>query len=110
MAEIPVLEPAPAEKSGGKSKRKLLFIIIGAVVVLGAAGGWFMLAARKSHQPPQAEAEPPAPALYVALDPPFVVNFEARAAGALPAGDRAAHVARPADHRAAEDQRPGRAQ
>ena len=78
MAEIPVLEPAPAEKAGGKSKRKLLFIIIGAVVVLGAAGGWFMLAARKSHQPPQAEAEPHGPPVYIALDPPFVVNFEAQ--------------------------------
>jgi flagellar FliL protein len=78
MAEIPVLEPAPAEKSSGKSKRKLLIIIASAVVVLGAAGGWFMLAQHKSHQAPQAEAAPHGPPVYVALDPPFVVNFEAQ--------------------------------
>jgi len=78
MAEIPVLEPAPAEKSSGKSKRKLLFIIVAAVVVLAAAGGYFMLAARKSHQPAQAEAAPHGPPVYIALDPPFVVNFEAQ--------------------------------
>ena len=78
MAEIPVLEPAPAEKSGGKSKRKLI-IIISAVAVLAAAGGaWFMLGAHKSHQTPQAEAAPHGPPVYVALDPPFVVNFEAQ--------------------------------
>jgi flagellar FliL protein len=78
MAEIPVLEPAPAAKSSGKSKRMLLFIIIGAVVVAGAAGGWFMLSARKSHQATQAEAAPRGPPVYIALDPPFVVNFEAQ--------------------------------
>jgi len=78
MAEIPVLEPAPAEKSSGKSKRMLLFIIIGAVVVAGAAGGWLLLGARKSHQATQAEAAPRAPPVYIALDPPFVVNFEAQ--------------------------------
>ena len=79
MAEIPVLEAAPDAKSGGKSKRKLIIIIIaGAVVVLAAAGAWFMLAAHKSHQTPQAEAPPHGPPVYVALDPPFVVNFEAQ--------------------------------
>jgi flagellar FliL protein len=79
MAEIPVLEPAPAEKSSGKSKRKLIIIIGSAVVVLGAAaGGWFMLAQHKPHQAPQAEAAPHGPPVYVALDPPFVVNFEAQ--------------------------------
>jgi len=67
MAEIPVLEPAPAEKSSGKSKRMLLFIIIGAVVVLGAAGGWFMLGARKAHAPTQAEAAPHGPPVYIPL-------------------------------------------
>jgi flagellar protein FliL len=79
MAEIPVLEPAPAEKPSGKSKRKLFIIIGGAVVVLGgAAGAWFMLAQHKSHQAPQAEVAPHGPPVYVALDPPFVVNFEAQ--------------------------------
>ena len=37
-----------------------------------------MLAAHKSHQTPQAEAAPHGPPVYVALDPPFVVNFEAQ--------------------------------
>jgi flagellar FliL protein len=78
MAEIPVLEPAPAAKAQGKSKRMLLIIIAGAVLVLSAAGGWFMLARHKSHEPPQAEAAPHGPPVYIALDPPFVVNFEAQ--------------------------------
>jgi flagellar FliL protein len=78
MAEIPVLEPAPAANSGGKSKRKLIIIIASAVVVLAAAGAWFMFAAHKSHQTPQAETAPKGPPVYVALDPPFVVNFEAQ--------------------------------
>jgi len=78
MAEIPVLEAAPAAKAPGKSTRRLLIIIAGAVLVLGAAGGWFMLAGRRSHEPPQAEAAPHGPPVYIALDPPFVVNFEAQ--------------------------------
>jgi flagellar protein FliL len=56
--------------------RKLLFIIL-AVVLLGGGGGgaWFFL---KGGHKADAKAEVPAlPPIYVNLDPPFVVNFEA---------------------------------
>jgi flagellar FliL protein len=83
MAEIPVLEAAPGQDgaASGKGKPWLLIAII-AVVVLGAAGGggWFMLAGSAPKQGLAAEkaaSVPKAPPIYIALDPPFVVNFEA---------------------------------
>lgn len=69
--------PAPAKKS----KKGL---IIGVLVALLAAGGgaaWFFLGKSKSEHA-QAEKEAadvaavPAPAVYLALDPAFVVNLE----------------------------------
>jgi flagellar FliL protein len=57
--------------------RKLLFIIL-AVVLLGGGGGgaWFFL--KGGDHKAGAKAEVPAlPPIYVNLDPPFVVNFEA---------------------------------
>jgi len=78
MAEIPVLEAAPAAVSSAKPKRLLLLVIIGAVVVSGGAGGWFVLAGHKPHTAPKLEAAMHGPPVYIALDPPFVVNFEAQ--------------------------------
>jgi len=80
MADVPTLEAAAQEAPAapGKSK-KWLIIGIAAFVLLaaGGAGAWFLLSqdshGKKTHQ--KAE-EPPAPPLYVGLDPPFVVNFE----------------------------------
>lgn len=81
VAEAPVAAPA---KKKGKGK---LFIVIGAAVfLLAAAGGgaWFFM--RGSHDDKKAEAhkkEEPvkkSPALYIAMDPPFVVNFKAKSA------------------------------
>lgn len=78
-AEIPVLAPADGEAApGGKSRRKLLIIFIAAGVVLlggAAAAVWWLQA---GSQPNAAAAQPAAqgPALYLALDPPFVVNFD----------------------------------
>jgi flagellar FliL protein len=82
MSEVKV---APAA-SAPKSKKKLLIIVIAAVVLLGGGtGGYFMFAgggdkkegkeaAAKEHK------EAKLPAQFVALDPPFVVNFEPGAA------------------------------
>jgi len=79
MADVPVLAPAAAEAAPkGKSKKTLIIVILLAVVLLagGGVGAWFAFMPHdKKHE--VAKAEPPAPALYVALDPPFVVNFEA---------------------------------
>jgi len=83
MAEIPVLAAAPGQGGAVAAKKKpWLMIAIIAVVVLGAAGGgaWFFLSgddSKKDHAAEKSAVAPKAPPIYVALDPPFVVNFEA---------------------------------
>jgi flagellar protein FliL len=84
MAEIPVLAAAPGQEGAPAKKKPWLMIAIIGVVVLGAAGGgaWFFLGGKsdpkKAHADAEkAEAAHKAPPIYVALDPPFVVNFEA---------------------------------
>jgi flagellar FliL protein len=76
MTEVPVL--APAEEAP-KSKSKWLIITIAAVVVLalGGGGAWFLIPDGNAHaKKAEAKREPLAPPQYVALDPPFVVNFD----------------------------------
>jgi len=84
--QIPTLEAAPGQEGAAapKKKGKLRLIIIAAAGVLvlgGGAAAYFTLAG--GHKDPKAVAAQKAkeaeklPALYVALDPPFVVNFEA---------------------------------
>jgi len=86
MADIPTLEPAQdvalADDADAPPARKLpwLLILISAAIVLAATGGaiaWFALGRSPagSAHPEQAPAAK-GPALYVALDPPFVTNFE----------------------------------
>ena len=78
MADVPVLAPAAAEAApAGKSKKTLIIVILLAVVLLagGGVGAWFAFVPH-GKKTKVAKQEPPAPALYVALDPPFVVNFE----------------------------------
>ncbi len=84
MADIPTLEPAAdvplAEEGAGPSKRPLLLIGIALVILLvgAAAGGWFWLGHSKTKgKEASTRPAPSGPALYVALDPPFVTNFEA---------------------------------
>src|SRR5689334_7230731 len=83
--QIPTLEAAPGQAGVAppKKKGKLgLLLIIGAVLVLGGGGAtaYFTLGGKKDPKALAAakakEAEK-LPALYVPLDPPFVVNFEA---------------------------------
>ena len=72
----PAVEIAPA-----KSSKKLLIIILAAVVVLGGggAGAWFAFGGKgddaKEAEAAHPEPEVKLPAQFVALDPPFVVNF-----------------------------------
>lgn len=77
MADVPVVNAAQAAPSG-KGATKLIVILILAVLLLagGGIGAWFALA-HNSKQAEVAKPEPIAPAQYVALDPPFVVNFDA---------------------------------
>jgi flagellar FliL protein len=88
-AQIPVLEAADktAVKPRGKSRGTLfLVIVIGAAVVLlgGGVGAAWWLSAGKHPAAPAASAPTPAPPagppLFLALDPPFVVNFDSEQA------------------------------
>ena len=80
MADVPVLAPAAEDAApAGKSKKTLIIVMVLAVLLLagGGVGAWFAFAPHGNKKHQAAKQEPPAPALYVALDPPFVVNFEA---------------------------------
>jgi flagellar protein FliL len=89
-AQIPVLEAADknAAQPEGKSRGKLFLTIVisTAVVLLAAAGGaaWWLTSAKHPAAPAASEAKaapPPAgPPLFLGLDPPFVVNFDAEQA------------------------------
>jgi flagellar FliL protein len=82
-SQIPTLEAAPGQDGAAPPKKgKLgLLLMILAVLVLGGGGAaaYFLL----GHKDPKAAAADKAkeaaktPPLYIALDPPFVVNFEA---------------------------------
>jgi flagellar FliL protein len=79
MADVPVLNPA-AEASAGKGTTKVVVILLLAILLLvgGGIGAWLALA-QNAKNPQAAAQQPLAPPQYVALDPPFVVNFEAEA-------------------------------
>ena len=66
-------DAAPSKKS-----RKLLIIGIATFVVLagGGAAAFLMMGQGDPHKKHEVKKEPAKPPLYVALDPPFVVNFE----------------------------------
>jgi flagellar FliL protein len=90
MADIPTLEPAQdvqladdevaeglLEPRSG-SKLWIILTLVVLVVAAAVAGGWYWFAASQKTGAKSAKAAPEhGPALYVALDPPFVTNFEA---------------------------------
>jgi flagellar FliL protein len=86
MAEIPTLEAAPGQETAAPAggRKKLIMIAALALVVLGggSAAAYFMVSGKDEAKEADqtAEAAPKGPPLYVALDPPFVVNFEAESA------------------------------
>jgi flagellar protein FliL len=86
MSDVPVLAPAQgaagAEASAAGKRRppKMMIIIGAAVLVIGVAGALVLTHAfGHSAKASQAAADkkPVGPPLYLALDPPFVVNFQA---------------------------------
>ncbi|HUL45766.1 MAG TPA: flagellar basal body-associated FliL family protein [Steroidobacteraceae bacterium] len=88
-AQIPVLETAEnAAPPKAKSRGQLFLIIMisTAVVLLGAGGGaaWWLTASKHPAAPaasePKAAPPPAGPPLFLGLDPPFVVNFDAEQA------------------------------
>ena len=79
MADVPVLNPAADADAAPKKSKKWLIIGIAAFVVLagGGAAAVMLMGHGNTHGKKEVKAkEPLAPPLYVALDPPFVVNFE----------------------------------
>jgi flagellar FliL protein len=80
VSEDEAVEGEEGAEDAPKSK-KLLFIIL-AVVLLGGggAGAFFMLKGGDDHKTAAKKEEVVVPPIYVNLDPPFVVNFEAEAA------------------------------
>ena len=75
---------APKDAEGAPKKKKGNMLLIGALVVLaaGGAGGWFMMKGGHGNGAPEssAEAARSKPAVYLQLDPAFVVNFQDEAA------------------------------
>ncbi|UPG86911.1 flagellar basal body-associated FliL family protein [Luteibacter aegosomatis] len=68
-------DAAPAPKKKGKAK----LLIIGAIVVLAAGGAGAFVMLKGGHgkgAESAAEAEKAKPALYLQMDPAFVVNFQ----------------------------------
>jgi flagellar protein FliL len=79
MADVPVLNPAADADAAPNKSKKWLIIGIAAFVVLagGGAAAYMLMGNGDGHGKKEAKAKVPlAPPLYVALDPPFVVNFE----------------------------------
>ena len=80
MADVPVLNAAAEESEAAPKSKKWLIIGIIAFLVLAGGGvaAWLLLSHDDTHgkKVEQKPKEPEAPPLYVALDPPFVVNFE----------------------------------
>jgi flagellar FliL protein len=74
--------PKEATEGAPKKKKKGGALLIGALVVLaaGGAGGWFMMKGGHAGAQDAAAAARSRPALYLQLDPAFVVNFQDEAA------------------------------
>jgi flagellar FliL protein len=77
MADV---EQDAPEGTPKKKKGKGKLLVIAAIVVLaaGGAGGWFMMKGGhgKSGAAAAAEAAKAKPAVYLQMDPAFVVNFQ----------------------------------
>jgi flagellar FliL protein len=80
-SQIPTLEAAPGQEGAAPPKKgKLGFLLTLAALLLGGGGAiaYYTLVLNDSKAAEAAEKDTQkAPALFVALDPPFVVNFEA---------------------------------
>ena len=71
--------PPPADaETKPKSRALLLIIMVAAVVLLGGGGGAYFLL-KPADAKPEAKHVAKAPANYIALEPPFVANFDGTA-------------------------------
>jgi flagellar protein FliL len=87
MADAPKpAEGAPAQAEAPKKKPWLLIVIVVVVLAAGGGGAFFFLGSKDKTAATEeegkagkgAESKHKEPAQYVKLDPPFVVNFEAK--------------------------------
>jgi flagellar FliL protein len=76
MADVPVLAPA-AEAPKGKGKSLIIVLVLATLLLAGGGVGAYFAFASHGKKTDVARKEPVLPPLYMALDPPFVVNFEA---------------------------------
>lgn len=76
MADIPTLAPAPDALAAQPAKKNARKFFLALLLIAAAGGGWFYLNGGMLEKPAK-PTRPIGPPLYVALDPPFVVNFEA---------------------------------
>jgi flagellar FliL protein len=76
MADVPVLAPA-AEAPKGKGKSVIIVLVLATLLLAGGGVGAYFAFASHGKKTEVAKKEPMLPPLYMALDPPFVVNFEA---------------------------------
>jgi len=70
--------PADAAAEAPKgSRKKLIFILIVTLAAIGGAAAYFLKGSDAHPDAAEKKAEHKLPAQYIALDPPFVVNFDA---------------------------------
>ncbi|MET0292690.1 MAG: flagellar basal body-associated FliL family protein [Steroidobacteraceae bacterium] len=77
MANAPATDDAEKGEAQPGSKKKLIIIGAAVVVIAGGAAAFFLTrggddAAKEAEH----KEEPKLPAEYIAMDPPFVVNFD----------------------------------
>lgn len=79
MADIPVLAAAEEPAPGGGKGKWITIIIAIVLVIAGASAGAFLGPFFHStpSKKPAPKVEVKGPPIYLGLDPPFVVNFEA---------------------------------
>ena len=77
MADVPVLAPAAEAPKKGNGKTLIIVLVLAIVLLAGGGVGAYFAFASHGKKSEVAKKEPVLPPLYMALDPPFVVNFEA---------------------------------
>lgn len=79
MADVPILNPAAevAPRAGSRNKTVIMIALLVLLLAGGGVGAWFVIGPQGGKQHAAVRHEPLPPPQYMALDPPFVVNFEA---------------------------------
>ena len=77
MPDVPVLAPAEEPAPSGDGKKLIILIAVAVLLLVGGGiGAWFAFGTHPGKKSAATKHAPLAPAQFIALDPPFVVNFE----------------------------------